>query len=561
MKKFHLIYIVILFFVQGFPLAYSQNLSTQYPIIYEYYRRQQLLGNENSNVSFNVRPINPLKAFEKNNLFDLDSTVFSQYEFLIDDDKPQKGKVMVLPINFLNQYNSLYPFGGNDGIMIPNRGVQSVLSTGLLIDFYSFNLQIQPEFVYAQNKNFIGYPIEHQSSVLYYYEYLNRIDMPETFGRQPYLSVLLGQSSFRYNHKSFSLGVSTENLWWGPGRRSSLLMSNNAPGFLHVTLNTIKPVETAIGSFEGQLISGRLNNSNFLPPHSDYVFQNNPVYIPKRNTTRYLSGLTISYQPKWVKGLFFGYNSVNHMYEEDMGRFSDYLPIFNGEKGLNNLVNPTRDARQQLSSGFFRWMSQEGHFEFYGEYGTNGNSRRLKDFLITPEKNRAFTLGFTNLISLQKKDQYLQVGAEMTQSGQTIRQSIRNFDTWYLHDHVRHGYTNNGQVMGIGYGPAANVNWIELAWVKNYTKIGFEFERIVYNNDYYYFRYEQSRDFRNKYVDLVPALVTDFKIGNALLSANVKYVSTLNYKWFLVNDPQVYFVPGFDRNNLQINLGISYLLQ
>ena len=28
-------------------------------------------------------------------------------------------------------------------------------------------------------------------------------------------------------------------------------MSNNAPGFAHITLNTIKPIETGIGTFEG----------------------------------------------------------------------------------------------------------------------------------------------------------------------------------------------------------------------------------------------------------------------------------------------------------------------
>jgi hypothetical protein len=72
----------------------------------------------------------------------------------------------------------------------------------------------------------------------------------------------------------------------------------------------------------------------------------------------------------------------------------DILPIFNGRKGPENVYDPVRDRRQQFSSGFFRWLSPEGHFEFYGEYGTRGNSRRVSDFMITPEKGRAFTLGF-----------------------------------------------------------------------------------------------------------------------------------------------------------------------
>jgi hypothetical protein len=555
--------LIVVILTSGLSDVFGQSLSLQYPVLNDYFRRQQLLGVENPDISYHVRPIVPNHAFNKRDFLNFNSEA--------EEDKTSNEKEMesgfpklkskILPVQILNQYNSLYAFGGNDGIMVPNRGIQSVISFGVFLNYRSFSFQFQPELLFAQNREYIGYPIEHQSSVLIYYEYLNRIDLPERFGNSVYQLLLPGQSSLRYNLGAFSIGASTENLWWGPGRKNSLIMSNNAPGFFHYTINTSKPAKTAIGSFEGQLISGNLSNSNALPPHYDYSIQNNPVYIPKREGKRYLSGIVVSYQPKWVKGLSFGYASVNHMYEEDMNSFKDYLPIFNGEKGLNNVYNPTRDARQQLSSGFFRWMTAEGHFEFYGEYGTNGNSRRFKDFIITPEKNRAFTLGFSNLIPLKRPEQYLQIGAEMTQTGQTIRESIRNLDTWYIHNHVRQGYTHYGQVLGVGYGPAANVNWLEIAWVKNFNKIGFEFERIVYNNDYYYYRYEESKDLRNKYVDLVPALVADLKVGDFLLNGSIKHVNTLNYKWYLENDPDFYVVPGFDRKNLHVNLGIAYVFK
>ncbi|WP_216072810.1 capsule assembly Wzi family protein, partial [Acinetobacter baumannii] len=65
-----------------------------------------------------------------------------------------------------------------------------------------------------------------------------------------YLRVLPGQSSIRLSTGPVSLGISTENLWWGPGCFNALLMSNNAPGFLHLTFNTTRPVKTPIGSFE-----------------------------------------------------------------------------------------------------------------------------------------------------------------------------------------------------------------------------------------------------------------------------------------------------------------------
>ncbi|WP_130274406.1 capsule assembly Wzi family protein [Cecembia calidifontis] len=544
--------------------AYAQTIPLNTPVLEEYMRRQQLLGRLNENASFAIRPLHPAYAFDRQNGLDLDSTFTdlntSQVHQVFGKDK--NDYLFVMPVTLRTQFNSDYAFGLNNGAMIPNRGFQHLVSAGVFLKEGKLSIQFQPEILHAQNKDYLGFPIEHQATILYYYEYMNRIDMPERFGTGPYTRILPGQSSIRFNPGDFSFGVSTENLWWGPSRRNSLILSNNAQGFLHFTANTLRPVETGIGHIEGQMIAGLLNSSGFLPPHPGYHIQGNPVLMPKReNGDRYLSGIILSYHPKWVPGLFLGYSATNHLYMEDMDRLGDYVPFFNGQKGLNNVRNPIRDKRQQFSSGFFRWISTEGHFEFYGEYGTNGNSRRFSDFIVTPERNRGFTLGFSNLMPLKKQGQFLQISAEMTQTGQTIRESIRNLDTWYIHNHVRHGYTHNGQVLGVGYGPAANVNWVEIGWVKDFSRIALHFERIVYNNDFYYFRYEASKDWRNKYVDLVPSLVADWRFGNLLVHGNFQYVNTLNYMWFLENQPDQYFVPGLDRKNFVATVGISYIFK
>ncbi|HAZ23967.1 MAG TPA: hypothetical protein DCY95_04375, partial [Algoriphagus sp.] len=515
--------------------AFSQTIPLGTPLLDEYLRRAQLLGKVDSTSSWMIRPLYPTEAFGVKDGFDLDSSIvdFDQSRTHKRFGPEEKGKFLLLPASYRMQYNSTYAFGTNDGAFIPNRGLQHLLSIGTYLEYEGLSLQFQPELLLAQNKDYIGFPIEHQATILFYYEYMNRIDMPERFGTGSYNKFFLGQSSLRYNYKEYSIGVSTENLWWGPGRRNSLLLGNNAPGFLHFTLNTRKPVQSKIGSFEGQLISGFLKSTDFSPPHPDYSIQQNPVLIPKReNGDRYLGGLVLTYQPKWVPGLFLGYGSVNHMYREDMTSFADGLPVFNGRKGPENVEDPIRDKRQQFSSGFFRWLSAEGHFEFYGEYGTRGNSFRTGDFMITPEKGRAFTFGFSHLMPLKKQGRYFQISSEMTQTGQTIREEIRQLRTWYIHDYVRHGYTHQGQVLGVGNGPGSNQIFVEFAWVDQMNRIGFQMERIVYNNDFYYYRYEASKDFRNKYVDLVPSLVADWRFGNILVSGKFQYVNTLNYKWF-----------------------------
>lgn len=546
-------------------ISFAQTVPIGTPVLDDYLRRAQLLGLVDSSSSFMIRPLYPTEVFGVENGFDIDgsvvdfdvSTVNKRFGTL-----EKKGKFLLMPAVYKMQYNSEYAFGVNDGAFIPNRGFQHILSAGAYIEYGNFSLQFQPEYLTAENQDYIGFPIEHQATVLFYYEYMNRIDMPEQFGTGPYNKFYLGQSSLRYNFEDVSIGVSTENLWWGPGRRNSLILGNNAPGFLHATINTRKPIQTQLGSFEGQIISGFLNSSEFLPPLPDYSIQQNPVYVPKREDgNRYLSGLVLTYQPKWVPGLFVGYSSVNHMYRSDVETFGDMIPIFNGREGLYSVEDPIKDKRQQFNSGFFRWMSPQGRFEFYGEFGTRGNSVRLNDFLITPESGRAFTFGFSHLVKFNKSDSYFQISSEMTQTGQTLREDIRDLKTWYIHDHVKHGYTQNGQVLGAGNGPGSNVIFIEFAWVKGFNRLGFQMERIVYNNDFYYYRYEGSKDFRNKYVDLVPSFVADWKFGGLLVSARMQYVSTLNYKWFLENQPDEYFVPGFDRKNFVGQVGLTYIFK
>jgi len=86
------------------------------------------------------------------------------------------------------------------------------------------------EFIFAQNNSYnTGFSKE------------GGIEFVEIFGEGAYSKLLPGQSSIRLNYGAFSLGASTENIWWGPGQYNSLLFSNNAIGFQHLTLNTQKP--------------------------------------------------------------------------------------------------------------------------------------------------------------------------------------------------------------------------------------------------------------------------------------------------------------------------------
>lgn len=553
------LFCVLVVLLVGWSEGNAQSVSLSTPLIEDYYRRKQVLGDLPSDFSFMVRPVNPNKVFA-----DAPADAVLGEGFL-KGDTSENTVVVPLPVGMNFQHNSSYPFGQNNGAMIPNRGFQFVLSGGAYLEIAKgLAMQFQPEIMVAQNKHFRGMPAENSTNWRDYYEYLNRIDRPERFGEAPFLHVYLGNSSLKYTFDNgLAVGVSNEYLWWGPSRQNSLMMSNNAPGFLHFTVNTTKPLQTQWGNFEGQVIAGKLENSNFPPPNSDLLVSGTTVYAPKRDRDwRYLAGVTITFQPKFIPGLFVGYSSTSQVYYNELDGLGDFLPMFNGRKRFADLDDPVRNKRHQLSSGHFRWLSQKGKFELYGEYGSNGNSKPFREFIVNPDLYRAYTVGFYKLISLRVPKQFIQVNVEHTQTGQTVRKAIRENKIWYTHDHVRHGYTNRGQILGYGHGSGSNSSFVEVSWVQNLDRLGIQFERIVNNNDSFYLHFEHIDGWDRYWVDLVPSLVFDRKIGDFLIASRFQYVNTLNYYWVLdrdPNDPMYRLQKGDDRKNFVGHIRVAYL--
>ena len=132
--------------------------------------------------------------------------------------------------------------------MIPTRGYQQLISAGFFFELGPISIQFKPEHIYSENKDYDGFWEGHYDVIwARKYRFWNRIDIPERFGETAYKKTTIGQSSIRFNYKSISIGLSSENIWWGPSTRNGIMMSNNAQGFKHITFNSRKPVKTNIG--------------------------------------------------------------------------------------------------------------------------------------------------------------------------------------------------------------------------------------------------------------------------------------------------------------------------
>lgn len=554
---------VLLFtFLTIFSLSFAraQTIPLGSPNIENYLRRQQLLGKLDSSFSFNYRPITLTK-----NGIEVDGTVFKKSEYFKTITNGQI-KISLLPIELRLAYDSDHPDSRNDGAMIRSRGFQTYLSAGIQTELGPLTIQLKPEFVWAQNKEYQGFPMKPrhwESTWAVRYMWFNTIDIPERYGDSSYNKLLPGQSSIRLNKWGLSLGLSTENIWWGPAIRNSIMMSNNAQGFPHITFNTQKPIKTIIGSFEGQILTGRLDDSGFLPPAHDLVFQGRIQYVPKNDDWRYLQAISFSYAPKWIKGLSLGFTRWVQQYSETSKNTNDYFPAFSNlfRKNDNNLTRQELD-RDQAAGIFGRWVWFDSRAEFYFEFAKNDAAANFRDLLVDTDHSRALTVGVNKLFPTKIKDQFWQFNFEWTQTSQTESRLLRNAGSWYQHSRVRHGYTNNGEVLGSALGPSGNAQYLEVSKLKGFNRIGGAIERYVHNNDFNFLAF--NGDFTRYWVDYSLYGFYEKQFDRFFINASLFYTYSLNYQWevlFDPNDPNAFpDTPGVDRNNWNLDIKLSYSL-
>lgn len=391
------------------------------------------------------------------------------------------------------------------------------------------------------------------------YKFWNTIDIPEQFGQGSITQFLPGQSFIKYKAKHISFGLSTQNLWWGPGNRNALIMSSNAPGFMHATIETSQPIQTRIGEFGGQIIGGELTNSGFEPPRTNSVYNGNFVYQPKRNGTRYMTGMMLSWRPKWTPNLYLGFAKASYLYSADITNPVDYLPLqgFFGKSITNTEKN---NQKASMGSLFIRYLMPKEQAELYLEYGRKEQLLTPLDFITSDAFRRAYLVGFRKLFPT-KNNAHILFAAELTQMQAQTAEFIRNPDSWYSHSYVREGYTNRGRSIGAGIGPGSNSQSFEIAWVKGLKRIGLQFERLRHNSDFYYYAFEYISDFRRHWIDLSTNLKIDWHLKNVYLSGQFGVVRSYNYKWLIIQvDPNNFFVPGNEILNVAGKLSLKYRL-
>jgi len=561
-------------------------------------RRAQLWGDVPIASSFCIRPVDAVKALGFDDPYSLDA----KYDFVLNDkikegllpkfsipisrltdnisDSLTKHIVNIVspknlfflrstPITTRVQYNGHHDYGWQDGPMIPNKGMQYYLNAGVYGKVGPFEFQYAPEIVHALNDSLPAPGVRNIAGSGPY-------DNPDRFGTDPYRRNYIGQSYVKLNLGSVSFGVSSENIFWGPGRYSGLVMTENAPGMNHVTIESNKPIKTKIGTFEFNLIGGKKKHSGFtyltqreVSP-SDSI--NGLLSLPEvmrdtslDNNFNIFAGAVGVFSPVFLPGFSIGITREiwTGSQPEDVN-YTDYFTFF--------FSNPFRSAGggtqpvDQMASVFFRYVMPESHSEVYGEYGFDDNRFDLEDLLVSPEHSRAYMFGFHKIHPIKTKNEYLEFTAEVTHiesSKETYNRIQFGNPIFYDSD-----YFHRGQNIGAGIGTGSN-QWIfSLEHSNEKRRIGFVFERVVRNNDNLYrgqvpwVNTWYGFDFTKKYTEASLGLNYQKNIGSVIFWT--KALLTQTYNWNHWYDPagtsSAMRANGYNVKSLNIFTGLTLML-
>lgn len=526
--------------------------------ISEIFRRSQISRQDATNgVSFLFKPV-----IDYQNLSDLGIVehVLSERNAWV---------VKMIPVYSVHEFTNNRPYGSSPSLMGANAGLQHYLSTGITVKNNFFHFQFQPEISFAQNRSYQGFSDQFDEKIISdRFHFWNYNDSPERFSDGWKGEFWWGQSSLSFQYGAFEIGAATRNSWWGPGQFNSLTFSNNARGFPHFTINTTKPAKTFLGNFEGQLLSGKLVSS--MIPSSQNQQLNEHYFRPFSGDWRYLNGITLSLNPKWVPGLFVGFSRTYQQFSENMGNaFSDYFPIFSPFQKKNvfedgNSVDFDREGRDQQATVFLRYVSNPSKAELYFEYGRRDHAFSWREAILNPEHARAYLFGFVKLFETQNPARHVQVRGEITHQQESVNRYIRYMGlggeaTWHTHYQVR-GFTNNGQSLGVGIGTGANAQTIEFSLVDSFNKMGILLERVANHQDFYYRAFGQQHE-HQPWVDLSIGFLFDKKWEQFLLSSKLQLINGLNYQWQLAPDSTPEYPKGQHLFSVHSQVSLIYLFQ
>ena len=331
-------------------------------------------------------------------------------------------------------FNSSFPYGANDGAVWAGKGLTGAIQAGVAFRWGPLSGVFAPTLFVAGNADFDLMEVSRQGGVIYRDpRNPTTIDLPQRFGDGAYSRAEPGQSTLRFDYRGAALGFSTANQYWGPAREYPILLGANAAGFPHVFAGTSTPLSLWVGTLHGKVIWGSLAESEFSP-------------MPDGEGDRLTTGLIATFSPRFPEGLEIGLGRFYHIQGSSSDIDSDFIARPFDAFLKRNLAETERMFANQLASIHARWVFPEAGFEIYGEFGREDHNFDLRDLIVQPDHDSAFTLGFQRV--WRRDERYWALRGEVTEAEVSHLLNVRPQVPFYLHSRARQGHTHRGQLLG-----------------------------------------------------------------------------------------------------------------
>jgi hypothetical protein len=377
--------------------------------------------------------------------------------------------IRVYEPELFTSFNTIAPYGQNDGALWQGRGFNTSLSGGLRFEAYGVELTFKPQLAFSQN---LAFDLMKSNIPNNEYGYFwGTVDAPQRFGDNPFFVFDWGDSEIRYAWKTLTAGFGTQTIWLGPSYVNSILHSNNAPSYPKFDIGVRKQAVTLpwlnwyIGDIEFRIWTGYLSESDY--------FDDNDT-----NDHNMFHGLSFAYAPSIPQGLTLFLNRVC-LVPWEWSNLKYIIPL------KNNTIED-----QKLAFGVSYLLSQIG-FEVYGELGIDDFvPGGFLGYIHYPFHTMVYTVGFKKTMKIIPQDG---VYGELIFEWNNMEMSQDFQFQWpyspYFHGSIVQGYTNRGQWLGAGSGWGGNSQYLEF---KLYYPQGASSLFIHRNNPDNNFIYSQS---------------------------------------------------------------------
>ena len=210
----------------------------------------------------------------------------------------------------------------------------------------------------------------------------------------------LNQSTLALHYKGLALGVSNENMWFGPGFHSSLSLSNNSEGFKHYFVGTLNQKKISnLGLNFRYFLSERLNYDNSIFYHTALAAS---LTIYKEPI------ITLGFSRVYLSG---GFDEISWT-KNDAAKIV-FEPLFGENKTdldyVGNYENEPEywDPWDQLLTGFINFNFPQSNLDLYLEFGTDDSRSNFSDLKAHWNHASGYIFGIKKRFFLNKKSIFL----------------------------------------------------------------------------------------------------------------------------------------------------------